>query len=276
MDRIIEIISLPFFTRAVFTGVFIAVSAALLGVVLVLKHYALIGHGLADVGFASTSAAAALGISPTLITTPVVILASAGIMAYSRKKGSSGDTVLGIVASAAIAAGVIITAATKGFNVDVYNYMFGSILAIGISDAVFSVALAAAVIIVFCLFYNRIFAVTADETFAEASGINVAAYELMIAVLTGLVVITGMKMMGTLLISSLVILPAESAKRVSVSFRGMVIASAVISVIGFLGGLILSAVVNLPAGAGIVAVNVAILAALSVWSKLRPAGKYEI
>ena len=254
--KLIEIAKYPFVIRAFAAGVLISLCAALLGVILVLKHYSLIGHGLADVGFAAMSAAAAFGLSPMAVSVPAVITASFIIMAYSQKKGVAGDAALGIVAAASIALGVIITSVKKGFNTDVYNYMFGSILAMSFADIIISLVLAVVVIGLFILFYNRIFLITVDETFASASGINVNLYQFLISFLTALTVVVGMKMMGTLLISSLVIIPAATAKKISRSFKSLVVNSSIISVICFILGMISSVLFDIPTGAGIVAASV--------------------
>ena len=260
----IELFEYPFVTRAFIVGILIALCAALLGCILVLKHYSLIGHGLADVGFASMSVAVAFGLSPMVVSVPVVIIASFIIMAYSQKKGISGDTALGIVAASSMALGIIVTSLKKGFNTDVYNYMFGSILAMSSADIIISCVLAVVVIGLYILFYNRIFLITADENFAMSSGINVSLYQFLISFLTALTVVVGMKMMGTLLISSLIIIPAVTAKKISRSFKTMIIWSSVISVICFVLGMAVSMLANIPTGAGIVAVSVVFMLCVSV------------
>lgn len=266
--EITEIFKYPFVTRAVLAGILVALCAALLGVVLVLKHYSLIGHGLADVGFASLSIALALGLPPMAVSTPLIIVASFIIMTYSQKKGVSGDVALGILTTASISVGVIVTAVTNGFNIDVYNYMFGSILAMQDSDIIISVALAFVVIGLFVLFYNKIFLITSDENFAASLGINVTLYQFLISFLTALTVVIGMRMMGTLLISSLIILPSVTARKISRSFKSLVVLSSVISVFCFMIGIITSFVFNLPTGASVVAVNVTFLFIVSCLSSV--------
>jgi len=254
--KLIESAQHPIMIRAFVAGVLISLCAALLGVILVLKHYSLIGHGLADVGFAAMSIAVAFGLSPMAVSVPAVIIASFIIMAYSQKKGVAGDAALGTVAAASLAVGIIITSIKKGFNTDVSTYMFGSILAMSFADIIVSLVLAVIVIGLFILFYNRIFLITVDETFASASGINVTLYQFLISFLTALTVVVGMKMMGTLLISSLVIIPAVTAKKISRSFKSLVINASVISIICFILGMTASILFNIPTGAGIVAASV--------------------
>ncbi len=258
-EQVIQIFSYPFVIRAIIIGVLISLCASLLGVILVLKKYSLIGHGLADVGFASLSLAVALGLPPLYVSMPVVIIASFIIMAVSQNKGVQGDVAIGIAATVSLSFGVIITALTKGFNIDVYNYMFGSILAMNQSDLLLSSTLAIVVICLYILFYNRLFIITCDEDFARASGINVTFYQFLISFLTALTVVIGMRMMGTLLISSLIIFPAITARRVVKSFKVMVVLSAIISVVCFIAGILVSFIFNLPTGASIVIVNVVVM-----------------
>ena len=266
LNDLIEIFKMPFMIRAFAAGILISLCAALLGVVLVLKHYSLIGHGLADVGFAAMSVAVALGYSPMAVSMPAVIIASFIIMAYSQKKGVSGDSALGIAAAASLSIGIIVVSSTKGFNIDVSAYMFGSILAMDSYDVILSTVLAIIVAGLFILFYNRIFLITVDETFASASGINVTLYQFLISFLTALTVVVGMKMMGTLLISSLVIIPAVTAKKISRSFKSLVINSSIISIICFILGMTASVVFYIPTGAGIVAVSVIFMLATGIIS----------
>ena len=261
---LINIFKYPFIA-----GILISLCAALLGVILVLKHYSLIGHGLADVGFAASSAAVAFGLPVMTVSVPAVITASFIIMAYSQKKGVAGDTALGIVAASSIAIGSILISIKKGFNIDVSNYMFGSIFALSSADIIISLVLAVIVIGLFVLFYNRIFFITVDETFASASGINVTLYQFLISFLTALTVVVGMKMMGTLLISSLVIIPAATAKKISRSFKSLVINSSVISVVCFTLGMISSILFDIPTGAGIVAASVIFMLLTGVVAKIR-------
>ena len=270
MDELIIMLSFDFVKRALLVGVLVSVCAALLGVILVLKHYSLIGHGLADIGFASLTFALALGINPLLISTPVVILASFIIMAYSQKKGVSGDTAIGIAATTALAIGGIIAFMSKGFNMDVGEYLFGSILSLEKTDVYLSIALAITVLTIFIVLYNRLFIITCDEGFAKASGINVSMYQFIISFLTAVTVVIGMRIVGTLLISSLIIFPAVTAKKLAKSFKGMVIASAVVSVVCFLIGMFASTLLSMPTGASIVAANVIVLVFASLCEKIFP------
>lgn len=268
IDMFFTILTQPFVIRAVVVGVLVSLCAALLGVVLVLKKYSLIGHGLADVGFASIALALALGVTPMYISLPVVLIASFIIMAVSQKKGVSGDTAIGVAATTSLAIGIMITYLGNGFNADISDYMFGSINAVTTADLIMSIVLSAIVITVYVLFYNRIFIITCDESFAKASGINVSIYRFLISFLTALTIVMGMKMMGSLLISSLIIFPAVTARNFASSFKSLVISSAICSVICFLLGIVLTICFDLPTGAGIVIVNAVAMIGSSIYGKL--------
>lgn len=259
MADLMNIFSYAFIQRALAVGFLISLCAALLGVILVQKRYSLIGHGLGDVGFASTSLAVALGLPILPVSIPIVVVAACAIMFYSQRVKSSGDIAIGMVATGSLAVGVVITAVSGGFNVDVSDYMFGSILAMSDADVILSLILSAVIIILFVLCYNRLFLVTSDETFAKACGVRVGFYQFVIALLTALTVVLGMRMMGSLLISSLIIFPAVTAGKLVNSFKAVVCTSVVLSMACFFLGILLSFQVNLPAGASIVLVNLAVL-----------------
>ena len=266
MAELLNLLSYPFISRALVTGTAISICAALLGVILVLKSYSMIGHGLADVAFCAVSLAVTLGLSPSahiLITLPVVIIASFIIMNLT-KSGSKGDIAIGIVSTGALALGIIITRLGNGFNVDVTDYMFGSILATSDYDMYMSIALLVVVLMMFIIFYNRLFLITYDESFAHASGINVNFYQFLISFLTALTIVIGMRIMGTLLISSLIIFPAVTSRRLVKSFRSLVILSSIISALCFLVGLFTSYYLDLPTGAAIVGANITVCIAVTL------------
>ena len=250
MTQLIEALSYPFVQRAIAAGVMISLCAALLGVILVLKRYSLIGHGLGDVGFASTSLAVALGLPVMAVSIPIVVVAACLIMFWSQRSKTGGDTAIGMVATGALSIGVIITAMSR-------------------DDVVFSVVLSIVILVLFILFYNRLFLITFDENFAKASGINVGFYQFLIALLTALTVVMGMRMMGSLLISSLIIFPAVIARKLVISFKAVAVLSVFLSVICFLAGLALSFEMNLPTGASIVIINLLLLVTVTIFNKLR-------
>ena len=285
-----------FIQRALVVGALVSLCASLLGVTLVLKHYSMIGDGLSHVGFGSLTVAMALGFvtadslpaflpaglrggiaalcngiaaNPMPFTLVVVLLCAFLLLRISEHSRMRGDSAIALISTSALAAGVIVTSMTSGMNVDVYNYMFGSILAMSASDVYVSLALSAVVLVLFVLFYPRIFAVTSDEAFARATGVKAGSYNMLIAMLTALTVVVGMRMMGTLLISSLIIFPALSSMRLFSRFKAVTVCSAIVSVACFAVGMLLSCVYSLPTGAGIVAVNLFVFILFSAIGAVR-------
>lgn len=267
MEIFVDLLKYSFMQRAIVCGIAISFCAALIGVILVLKRYSMIGHGLGEVAFASLSLALVLGLPEMYIAIPIVIIASFIILIISQKQGETGDITIALVSAGALAFGVIITALTNGFNIDVYNYMFGSILTMKTSDVIISVVLSVLLIIVYLFCYNRLFMITYDEKYAKVCGINVTFYQFLIALFTALVVVIGMRMMGTLLISSLIVFPAVIARKLTHSFKGMSIMSVAISILCFLFGLIISSLLNLPTGASIVMVYIGVLLFSTIWCR---------
>ena len=250
-----ELLSYSFITRALVVGTLVALCAALLGVSLVLKRYSMIGDGLSHVGFGALSVALAMNLAPLEVSLPVVAIAAFLLLRLSERSLIKGDAAIALVSSSAIAIGVIVVSMTTGMNIDVYNYMFGSILAMSESDVLLSVGVSAVVLVLYVLFYNKIFAVTFDESFAKATGTNAGRYNMLIAMLTALVIVVGMRMMGAMLISSLIIFPALTAMRIFRTFKGVVVCAAVVSVLCFVIGIFISFVWSVPVGACIVVVN---------------------
>ncbi|MCR4818129.1 MAG: metal ABC transporter permease [Fretibacterium sp.] len=259
LEGFLDFLTYPFVLRALAVGAMISLCASMLGVILVLKRYSLIGHGLSEVGFASLSVAAALGLPPLLIATPVVLLASFAILFISQRWRVGGDIAIAVASSSALALGVLATAMGPGMNTDVYGILFGSLLATTGEDVVISAGLAFLVLAAFLLFYNRLFLITYSEDYARSLGLNVPLYHLLISALTALTVVLGMRMMGSLLISSLIILPAVTARRMARGFRSLVILSAGLSLLCFFVGMALSLIWDYPTGASVVLANVGAL-----------------
>ena len=273
LDTFIQMFSYEFMLRAVIVGVLVALCSALLGVTLVLKRYSMIGDGLSHVGFGALAIAAALNLAPLVVAVPVVIVAAFFLLRISQNSKIKGDAAIALISSSALAIGVIVISATTGMNTDVSNYMFGSILSLSKTDAVLSAVLSVVVLAMFVLLYPRIFAVTFDENFSKATGTRAERYNTVIAVLTAVTVVLGMRMMGALLISSLIIFPALSSMRLCRSFRAVASCSAVISVVCFLVGMFCSYALELPTGASIVAVNLAVFLGFSAAAALKNGGK---
>ena len=258
LELISQMFSYGFLNRALLVGMLVALCSALLGVSLVLKRYSMIGDGLSHVGFGALSIAMAMRLAPLAVAAPVVVLAAFLLLRISENIRIKGDAAIALIASSSLAIGVIVTSLTSGMNTDVYGYLFGSILAMGVGDVAASVVLSAAVLLLFILFYNKIFAITFDEAFAQATGVNARGYTLLIALLTAVTIVVGMRIMGAMLISSLIIFPALTSMRVCRSFKGVVISSALVSVVCFFCGMVASFAFSTPAGASIVAANLRI------------------
>ena len=264
MSELARMLSYHFMQRALIVGVLVSLCAALLGVSLVLKRYAMIGDGLSDVGFGALAIASAFHLAPLAVAVPVVVLAAVLLLRISQSSRIKGDAWIALVSSSALAIGVICVSLTTGMNTEVSSYMFGSVLSLSRPDAVLSVLLSLAVLLLFVLFYPRLFAVTFDETFARATGTRTGAYNTLLAVLTAVTVVLGMRMMGALLISSLIIFPALSAMRVCRSFRSVIVCAACISVGCFLAGLVASFFLSTPTGASIVVANLLVFGVFSL------------
>lgn len=257
MESLMEMFSYSFITRAFLVGIPVALCAALLGVSLVLKRYSMIGDGLSHVGFGALAIAAALNLAPLEVAIPVVVIAAFLLLRLSENSKIKGDAAIAIISSSALAIGVIVATLNKGMNTDINSYLFGSILATTEQDAVLSLVLSAIVIVLFVFFYHKIFAVTFDESFARATGTRANVYNMIIALLTALTIVIGMRIMGTLLISSLIIFPALTSMRLCKTFRSVILCSAVLSVICFVVGMSASFLYETPTGASIVAANIA-------------------
>lgn len=265
MSEFLNMFSYHFMQRALIVGVLVSLCAALLGVSLVLKRYSMIGDGLSHVGFGALAIASAFNLAPLAVAVPVVVIAAVLLLRLSRSSKLNGDAAIAMISSSALAIGVITVSLTSGMNTEVSSYMFGSVLSLSRIDAVLSVILSAAVLALFILFYPRIFAVTFDETFSRATGTKTEVYNTLLAVLTAVTVVLGMRMMGALLISSLIIFPALSAMRLCKSFKGVVLCAALISVVCFVTGVTASYFLETPTGASVVVTD---LIAYGVFSLL--------
>ena len=253
--NILQMFSYPFMQRALIAGVLVSLCAALLGVSLVLKRYSMIGDGLSHVSFGALAVAVALGFTPLWFSIPVVILAAFFLLRMANNPHWNSDAAIAVMSASALAIGILVISQTTGMTTDVDNYMFGSVLAMRREDVVLSVLLSVAVLVLFVLFYHKLFAVTFDESFSRATGLKVERYNTLLAILTALTIVLGMRMMGAMLISSLVIFPALTAMRLFRSFRGVVVCAAVTSVLCFCAGLTASFVLSTPVGASVVCAN---------------------
>ncbi|MDR2693556.1 MAG: metal ABC transporter permease [Chitinispirillales bacterium] len=263
IDTLQEMFSYAFLVRAVVVGLLVSLCAALLGVSLVLKRYSMIGDGLSHVGFGALAIATAMHTAPLAVSIPIVVSAAFLLLRISENSKIKGDAAIALISTSSLAVGVLVVSLTTGMNTDVCNYMFGSILVMSKSDVTLSIILAAVVLTMFVVFYNKIFAVTFDENFARATGVKTGLYNMMIAFLTAITIVLGMRMMGALLISSLIIFPALTSMRLCKRFISVTVCSAIVSVACFFTGVIISYVKATPTGASVVIVN--IVAFLAFW-----------
>jgi zinc transport system permease protein len=253
-----------FIQRALVAGTLIAALCAMLGVFLVLRRLSLIGDGLAHVTFGSLAAALVLRVDPAALTVaaiPVVLASSLGILKLTEKARIYGDAAIGIVSSLGIASGVLLASAAGGFNVDLFSFLFGNILAISGGELAVAVVLFGVVVAVVVLFYSELFAVTFDEELARSSGVRTGRVNVVLVLLTALTVVLAMKVVGILLISALLIVPAVAALQVARGFRATIITAVSFAVCSVVAGIFGSFVLNLPTGGAIVVLNVALFVA---------------
>lgn len=266
----------PFFRRALVVGACLALCAALLGVNLVLGRYSMIGDGLSHTAFGALAVAAAMGVAPLYVALPVTMLAAILLLRLGKK---SGDTAVALLSVSALAVGVLVLS-VRGMNTDVNSYLFGSLLALTGQDVLLCAVLTVLVLGLYFVFYHRLFAVSFDAPFAQAAGQKTGLTGAVLAVLTAAVVVLGMRLMGALLISALILFPALSAMRVFGSYRFVTIGSAVLALVAFAAGLFASWVLNLPTGASIVVANLLVfllcVVGVRIFAAVRKQKKQEI
>ena len=269
MEFIVQILSYPFARRALIAGLLLSVSAALLGVNLVLKRFSMLGDGLSHVSFGAAAVGLAAGVAPLQFSIPIVIVAAFLLLRLKQNSKINGDAATAIVSSSALALGITVATLTTGMNTDISNYMFGSILALGKSEVIIATVCSALIISIYVLFYQKIFTTAFDEDFAAVTGVSVKWYNSINAILTAVTVVIGMRVMGALLISSIITFPALSSMRVCKHYKCTVIVAAAVSVIAFLAGLLLSFAFDIPAGAAVVLTNLAAFLVLSLVGKVK-------
>ena len=270
LEELLYDFSDPIISRALIVGALVSLSSAMLGVILVLKRYALIGHGLGEVGFASAALASLIGLGDysLALSIPLVCLSSVLIMRLDRKSGMGGDVLIGIFSTAALALGVIASKLTTGYT-GIFNSMFGSVFGLTKGYVWAACVLSAVIIALFVILYNKLFAVTFDETYARAADMNADGYQFIISLLTSVSVVLGMKVMGAMMISSFIIFPALTARKLARSFRGMILWAVAAALVSFLCGMVLSYVTDLPTGACVVSVSLALMLIVYALSAFR-------
>ena len=264
-----EAIHYDFILKALAVGSFIALSCSFLGMFLVLKKWSLIGDGLAHVSFAAVALSLFFSSSPLLLTTPIVVISSFIILKLNEHARISGDAAIGLVSAAAVSVGVLIASTGKGFNIDLFSYLFGSILTISNSDIIVSILLSACVVAVVFIFYNSLLAVIYDEDFASIAGIKTKYINYLIVILTAVTITIGIRIVGTMLISSMIIFPSVSALQLDRSFKQTILISVLISVFSVICGVFLSYILNMPTGAVIVLLNALIFICIFLIKRIK-------
>ena len=256
-----------FMVRAVITGIMVAVMAALVGVPLVLRKNSMLPDGLSHVGFGVFAVAVVMGLSPLYVALPVVILVSFLILRLGKNSGINGDAAIAMMSASALAIGTFVVSLV-GADVDIDHYLFGSILSVGVSDMVMAIVAALITIVFYVIFYNKIFAITFDEKFARAIGIKVDVFNMIFALLSSVVVVLGMRVMGALLISALVVFPTLTARVIFRNFKGVGVFSAVITTVCLVLGVMFSYLLAAPTSATIVIVNLFVYLVVLLFGKV--------
>lgn len=261
MDKLFLYLQYPFVRNALIVGVLIALCSSLLGVTLVLKRFSFIGDGLSHVAFGAMAVAGVLNLTnKMIIVLPVTVLCAILLLRTGTNTKIKGDAAIAMISVGALAFGYLLMnvfSTSANISGDVCSTLFGStsILTLTSWEVILCIILSAAVVTLFVLFYNKIFAVTFDENFSRACGINADRYNLLVAVITAIIIVLAMNLVGSLLISALVIFPALSAMRLYGSFRSVTVCSAVLSVCAALAGMLISIAAGTPVGSTIVAAD---------------------
>jgi zinc transport system permease protein len=241
-----------FLQRALGAGLFIALACAVLGVFLLLRKDAMIGHGLSHITFAGVALGLLVGWMPMLVALVFSVLAALGIMKLKQSAGLHGDTAIAILSSVGLAVGVVLASISGRFNVAILNYLFGDILAIEPTEVMLSIVLAAAVVAAVAVFYHRFMFMTFDRESARAAGVPVERLEALITILTAVTIVLGMKIVGILLVAALLVIPAAAGLRIARHFRGAIVGSGLVATVSVIVGLAAAYGLDWPASGTIV------------------------
>lgn len=275
IEKLQQYLQYPFIQYALIVGVLIALCSALLGVILVLKRFSYIGDGLSHVAFGSMAIATVLKLTNQMVfIMPVTVLAAILLLRTGQNTKIKGDAAIAMLSVSSLAIGYLVLnvfSSSANLSGDVCSTLFGStsILTLAKSDVALCIVMSIIVCIIFICFYNRIFAVTFDENFAKATGTKSDRYHLLIAVITAIIIVLAMNLVGSLLISALVIFPALSSMRMIFNFKGVIICSAILSVLCTFIGMIISILGSTPVGATIVVVDIIAFILCSIIGKVR-------
>jgi zinc transport system permease protein len=252
---ILNFLQYSFIQKAFLAGSFVAIVCSALGIFLVLRKMSLIGDGLSHVSFGAIALGLFLGVFPFYVAVPVVMIASILILKISEKAKVYGDAAIGIVSAIGVAGGVILASISNGFNIDLFSYLFGNILAISNTEVILSIILSIVVMLVIYLFYWDLFSATFDKEYAKTTGVKTNFINIVLTLLTAITVVLSIKMVGVMLVSALLILPAVTALQLAKGFKMAMIIGSIISLISVLLGISFSFLFDLPAGATIVMIN---------------------
>jgi zinc transport system permease protein len=273
---ILGFLSHGFIQRALIAGSFIAILCSTLGVFLVLRRLSLIGDGLAHVTFGSVAVGLLLRVYPIYVAAPLVMLSSLGIMKLTEKARVYGDAAIAIVSSLGISAGILLASVAGGFNIDLFSYLFGNILAIGRAEVVSSIVLSVILIVTVAAFYHDMLSVTLDEESAKAAGIKVKAMNMILVLTTALTVVLAMRVVGIMLISALLVLPAVTALQIGKGFRTTIVIAGAMGVVSVVLGIFISFLADIPTGATIVLLNFAMFLAAFIWKNVKFSKSYKL
>lgn len=268
MNFILEMLSYSFVVKALIVGVLLSVCSALVGTSLVLRQNSMISDGLSHAAFGAFAVAIVLGFAPLWVALPIVIFAAFLILRFNANKKSFGDARIAVLSVSSLAVGTLAISLKKGINIDLNSYLFGSILSVSRLDVWLSILVFIITIVLFVISYNRIFTITFDEEFASSVGIKVKSYDAIFAIICSFIVVLGLRLIGSLLISSLIIFPTLSALQVTKSYKSTIILAVIISISSFLLGMTFSYLLSVPTGAAVVLINLVFLIVAKIYSKL--------
>jgi len=266
---ILSLFSYGFIVHAYIVGVCIGALAGMLGLLLVLRNRALIGDGLAHVSFGAIALGMVMGMYPFAVAVPIVVLASLGIGKLTERATLFGDAAIGIISATGVAGGVLLASMAQGFNVDLFSYLFGNILAVATWEIIFAAALSVIVAVLVLVNYHTFFLTTFDESLARASGIHTKLIEALLMALTGIAVVLSIKAVGVLLVSALLVIPAVTALQLAKSFGGAMTLSVLLAISVIFIGITLSFFADIPTGATIVLLSVFIFLFALAWRRTK-------
>lgn len=258
-----------FMQRAYLAGSFIAALCAMLGLFLVLRKLSLIGDGLSHVSFGAIALGLFFGIYPLYAAVPLVLAASWFVLKLTERTKMYGDAAIGVVSAAGVAGGVILAGLSKGFNVDLFSYLFGNILAISVREVFLSLGLSLTVLLVIMFFYNELFSAAFDREYARLTGVKAGRIDMLLTSLTAVAVVLAIKVAGVMLVSAMLIIPAVTALQLARGFRAAMLISVASAVLSVLAGVTASFFLDLPAGAAVVMCNLLLFVSALAFKKLR-------